>query len=49
MSKYIYTRMVCKNNNLPEGFGRAINMKLGKHIDGQFKNGERHGYTRLIN
>ncbi len=39
--------MAC-NKNLPNGFGRAIDIKNGKLIDGMFLNGERHGYSRII-
>lgn len=40
--------MVCVKTNRPHGFGRAIRKNFSGFYDGQFKNGERHGYLRSI-
>ena len=42
-----YTGMVNKDNQ-PHGFGRAIETENDYFIDGQFKDGLRHGYIREI-
>jgi hypothetical protein len=43
---YLYTGMVCKEKNKPEGFGRAVRDGGKELIEGQFKDGELHGYVR---
>jgi len=43
---FIYEGMVYEN--LPDGFGRATCEKGACFIDGQFKNGQLHGYMRQI-
>jgi hypothetical protein len=43
----IYEGMV-NEKNLPDGFGRATCEKGTFFIDGQFKNGQLHGYMRII-
>jgi len=43
---FIYEGMVYEN--LPNGFGRATCKKGTFFIDGQFKNGQLHGYMRHI-
>ncbi len=43
---YLYTGMVCKEKNKPEGFGRAVRDDGEELIEGQFKDGELHGYVR---
>ena len=43
---YLYTGMVCKEKNKPEGFGRAVEENGEVLIEGQFKDGELHGYVR---
>ena len=45
--EYNYYGMVNKDN-LPHGWGRAIQAEYGWFIDGQFKDGESHGYFRCI-
>ncbi len=40
--------MVNKDNQ-PHGFGRGISANNEWFIDGQFKDGMKHGFTRLIN
>ena len=47
-SKYNYYGMVSKTSKQPDGFGRAVCLEYAKMIDGQFKDGKRHGYMRLI-
>ena len=45
---YLYTGMVSKETNKAEGFGRAVK-KDGlweELVEGQFKDGELHGYVR---
>lgn len=45
---YYYEEMVLKDNNLPNGLGRAIEMQ-GKHVyEGQFLNWKMHGPIRYI-
>ena len=44
---YLYTGMVCKEKNKPEGFGRAVRDDGSVLIEGQFKDGKLHGYVRL--
>lgn len=43
-----YTGMVCSKTNKPHGYGRAIDTDNFWFYEGQFKNGERHGYIRGI-
>ena len=47
MGTWNYTGMVNKDNK-PHGYGRAIHTDNLCFIDGQWKDGERHGYYRLI-
>jgi len=44
-NRYNYTGMVNKDNQ-PHGWGRAIEKDNLHFIDGQFKDGVRHGYSR---
>ena len=46
VGNYSYTGMVCKEKNKPEGFGRAVKENGNLLIEGQFKDGELHGYMR---
>lgn len=43
-----YTGMVCKITNKPHGFGRGVKTDSKWFVDGQFKNGEAHGFMRGI-
>ena len=47
LGNYLYTGMVCKEKNKPEGFGRAVRDDGEVLIEGQFKDGEAHGYVRI--
>ena len=40
--------MLDKNSGLPSGFGRVISNCRGWFDDGQFKDGDWHGYVRVI-
>ena len=48
IGNYLYSGMVCKEKNKPEGFGRAVRDDGERLIEGQFKDGELHGYVRII-
>ena len=43
---YLYTGMVSKETNKAEGFGRAVRDGGLELVEGQFKDGEAHGYVR---
>ena len=40
--------MVDNKNNIPHGYGRAIQTDNKWFFDGQFKDGDFHGYVRRI-
>ncbi len=48
LGNYIFTGMVCKEKNKPEGFGRVVSDDGNFLLEGQFKDGELHGYVRII-
>lgn len=43
-NNYNYEGMICKKTNRPHGFGRAIKENNNWFYDGQFLDGEDHGY-----